>query len=152
MKVTKKSSPSGNNSVLISIHPIYAKKIISGEKRVEFRRSWASNPVKQVVFYSTAPVQRIVAIAQIMKVHVGTKTKLWGLAQELGGGISRRKLFEYLEGKNTGVAIELGDINIIAKPTTPIDLFGDGFRPPQSFRYFTDDELLTIITHAEEAS
>ncbi len=125
---------------------------MSGEKRVEFRRSWTNRPVKKIVFYSTAPVQRIVATAQIMKVHVGTKTKLWELAQELGGGISRRKLFKYLEGKSTGVAIELGDVNIIAKPTTPIDLFGDDFRPPQSFRYLTDDEFLTIITHAEEMS
>jgi predicted transcriptional regulator len=129
-----------NRKVLISIHPNHVEKIISGEKRLEFRRSWAALPVDMLVIYSTAKVQQIVALAEVKHVHSGSKTSLWNLAQKIGGGISRRELFAYLDGKKTSFAIELARVKPIAGNLNPVLVFGKGFHPPQSFRYLKDEE------------
>ena len=125
---------------LISIHPRYADKIISGEKKLEFRRSWAVQPVDVLVIYATYPVQRIVALAGVEKVILGSPNKLWSLSKDLGGGISRRDFFAYLDGKTTAVAIELGAVRPVVDGLDPTRLFGQDFRAPQSFRYLKQAE------------
>lgn len=131
--------------VLISIHPDYVNKILSGEKRLEFRRIWTATPAKSLVIYATSPVQRIVALAEIKKVYVGSKTKLWDLSQKMGGGISRRKLFSYLAGKKNPVAIGLAEVQEISGGLDPKKIFGKDFRPPQSFCYLNKDAYLQIL-------
>lgn len=133
------------NTVLISIHPIYAEKILSGEKRLEFRRRWATHQVDFLVIYATSPMQQIVAIAQVGEVFRGNKSRLWKLAKNKGGGISRRKLFEYMKGKTEGVALELSRVIKITESMSPFLLFGDSFRPPQSFRYMNETELTELM-------
>lgn len=129
------------NAALISIHPGYVEKIISGEKRLEFRRGWAAIPVDLLVIYATLPVQQIVALVEVGQTIRASKTKLWELARDHGGGISRRKLFAYLEGKQEGVALELTRRLKFSAGVDPRSLFGQEFVPPQSFRYLKKDEL-----------
>lgn len=135
------------NAALISIHPNYVEKILSGEKRLEFRRSWGTNQVDFLVIYSTSPVQQIVAVTEIGQVFRGSKNRLWELARSQGGGISRRKLFAYMEGKKEGVALELSRTLKIAQGINPRDFFGEGFRPPQSFRYLSSSEFTKLAKH-----
>lgn len=127
-------------AILISIHPGYADKIIAGEKKLEFRRSWATERADVLVIYATYPVQRIVAVASVEQVVVGSRSRLWELSRDIGGGISRSKLFSYLDGKTTAVAIELTKIRPIDGGLDPRRLFGHSFKPPQSFRYMKDEE------------
>ncbi len=124
-----------NKTVLISIHPHFAEKIISGEKKLEFRRRWAVHPVDMLVIYATAPVKKIVAVASVHKVIIESPTKLWDLCQKNGGGISRRSLFAYLEGKRKAVAIELKMVVPLKKTMELSKLLDGNFRPPQSFCY-----------------
>jgi len=74
---------------LISIHPKYIELILNGEKRLEFRRSWATMPVNRLIIYACAPLKKIVAIAEINTVIWGSRTKLWSLAKKMGGGVTR---------------------------------------------------------------
>ena len=152
MKNMKESSPTSPNVALISIHPGYVDKIISGEKKLEFRRSWASSYVNYLAIYATSPIKKIVAFAEIGQVIRGSKTKLWGLSQQKGGGISRRKLFEYLAGKKEAVALELKRKIQLEKEIDPTDIFGDVFHPPQSFRYLTDKEWELLRQQSKEKS
>lgn len=133
-----------NSAVLVSIHPKFAKKIISGEKRLEFRRSWASLPVDIIVFYATSSVQRIVAVANIKQVYLDSPSGLWKLSKSMGGCISRRELLAYLEGKKRAYAIELGKVKLLNGGLDPISLFGKNFRPPQSFQYLTYEQYESI--------
>lgn len=119
---------------LVSLHPEHAAKILSGEKKLEFRRTWASAPVEELVIYVTAPVQRIVAIAKVKQVHRGSRSALWSLAKNLGGGLSRQALFDYFDGKETGFAIELGEVLRFPHMLEPARYI-EGFHPPQSFCY-----------------
>lgn len=129
-----------SNSVIISLHPQHAHKILSGEKKLEFRRTWAKKSVSAVVIYTTAPVKQIVAIAYVKKIHMGSPTYLWQLAQKLGGGISRRELYKYFNGKRQAYAVEFESVRIITPPVAPNTLI-DNFRAPQSFAYLTPSTL-----------
>ena len=74
--------------------------------------------------------------------NAGSKNHLWELAKKKGGGISRRKLFACLEGRSEGAAIELSKISNFSKGALkPSQVFGENFRPPQSFRYLSLDEV-----------
>lgn len=130
-----------SKAVLISVHPDHVEKIISGEKRIEFRRNWAALPVEVLVIYATARVQKVVAVAKVKKIYYGSRTSLWNLAKEIGGGISRRELFAYLDGKKNSFAIELTKVRPFSRNLDPRLIFGKNFHAPQSFRYLKDKEL-----------
>lgn len=131
------------NVVLISLHPQHANKILSGQKKLEFRRVWASKPVSAVVIYSTVPIQKIVAIAYVKQVHRGSATALWQLAKTIGGGLSRRALYTYFRGKRNGYAIEFSSVKRCNPAIDPESLI-DGFHPPQSFSYINQESFLRI--------
>ncbi len=137
-------------AVLISIHPEYVEKILSGEKKLEFRRRWACRPVETLYFYATAPVKRIVGFARVERVSSGTRTHLWRLSKEGRGGLSRRKLFAYLNGAQKGVAIEIGAVTPFYGGVEPSLSLGCCFRPPQSFRYLTEKEVSRINSLGED--
>jgi len=130
--------------ILISIQPRFAERILAGDKVLEFRRVWAASPVDKIAIYSSFPVQRIVGFARVKVVHHGSPTSLWELARQKGGGISRRQLYEYFRGKQTGYAIELDGVVKVNGGLDPKKLFAD-FRPPQSFHYLDAGEFRRII-------
>lgn len=134
---------------LISIHPVYAAMLLSGEKKLEFRRRWSARSVETLFIYATAPVQRIVGFAKVARVTQGTPTQLWRLTKEMKGGVTRRKLFTYLAGRKTGVAIEIKKVTLFPGGVDPRVCLGREFRPPQSFRYLSDREVLQINTHGD---
>lgn len=119
---------------LLSIYPRYANKILSGEKRLEFRKSWGALNGAAFVIYATAPIQKIVGIAYIKKVHQGSATTLWRLARDMGGGVSRRILYEYFRGRSGGFAIEIESVQPCSHPLSPSE-FLPNFNAPQSFTY-----------------
>lgn len=144
MKRSNGSLPPESRAALISIHPEHAQKIIAGEKRIEFRRRWAVAQFSVLVLYATSPIKRIVGLAEVKRVVIGSKTKLWGLAKVLGGGVTRTQLFAYMKGSKNGVAIELDEVRLVLGGLDPSSIFGDQFRPPQSFRYLKEQEYAKI--------
>ena len=141
---TKDLFPKPLRVTLISIRPCFVEKILSGEKKLEFRRSWAAQPVDVLVIYSSAPTQRIVAAANIVGVTEGSPTALWELAKKKGGGVTRQLIYDYFEGKKTGFAIEIADVLEFERPVDPKKVFKD-FMPPQSFRYLDAKDYNKIL-------
>lgn len=133
-----------SSTVLLSLHPRHAKKILSGEKRLEFRRIWAKRPVSTVAIYATSPMQRIVAIADVIQVHEGSPTRLWELAKDIGGGLPRRELYAYFKGRKTGYAVELENVRECNPALDPSRLI-ENFRPPQSFQYLCQTQYKSIL-------
>ena len=136
-------SMQGSSVVLISLHPQHANKILSGQKKLEFRRVWSTKPVSAIVIYSTVPIQRLVAIAYVKQVHHGSATALWRLAKTIGGGLSRRALYDYFRGKKSGCAIEFSEIKRLDPSIDPASLI-NGFHAPQSFSYLDQDTFQRI--------
>ena len=135
-----------SSAALISIQPEYATKILAGEKKLEFRRRWTPRTVKTLVIYATAPVKRIVGFATVAGVTQGTPTQLWQLTRRCDGGITKPRLFEYLKNSSTAVAIELTKITRLPGGVDPWCCLGPDFRPPQSFRYLSQNELALITS------
>lgn len=138
--------PSGR-LVLLSIKPKYAELILAGSKRVEFRRSWASQNVSVIVLYSSSPIQKIVGVVEVEDVVVASPTSLWRTCTERGGGLTRKELRSYFAGRSKGVAVLLGSLFKFDRYLEPLDVFAD-FVPPQSFRYLDENEYGLLETKA----
>ena len=137
------------NAVIISLHPQHANKILSGEKKIEFRRVWSKKSISTVVIYSTVPIKRIVAIAKVKKVHLGSPTSLWKLSKSIGGGLSRKNLYDYFFGKKIGYAIEFRSVLSNSKYISPSKVIKN-FHAPQSFSYLDKDTIDRITKHFEK--
>jgi predicted transcriptional regulator/adenylate kinase len=135
-------------AVLLSIHAEHAIKILSGEKRIEFRRVWAARKVTKIVIYVTAPLKKIVAIARVKHVHKGSPTAIWMAAKDIGGGLSRDSVRGYFEGKAEGFGVELKCVERFPKYLDP-HLFFSNFRPPQSFAYVSPEVLASLENELE---
>ena len=133
----------GTRAVLLSVKPRFSEQIASGLKRVEFRRSWAIEPVGVLVIYTSAPTQRIVAVVDVEGVEHAAPSKLWTRCSSRGPGLARAELLAYLEGKDKGYGVLLGQVTRPKKPIEPGTVIQD-FRPPQSYRYLSTAELKRI--------
>lgn len=137
------SQPLDGRPILLSVQPRFASQFLAGTKRIEFRRRWAAERVRMFALYSTAPVQRIIGIAAVAKVIEAAPSKLWHYSTEFGGGLTRRELMKYFEGRPKGFAILVENFEHLRTPLDPLRLFND-FRAPQSFRYLTPSEFKTL--------
>lgn len=119
--------------VLLSIRPRFAAAILRGEKRYEFRKSRFARRSGRVLLYATAPVRRIVGAFTVRSIVEDRPRELWTRCRD-GAGIGRDELLGYFGERETGVAIEVGDVETFNPPVDPAQLVPD-FVPPQSFRY-----------------
>jgi predicted transcriptional regulator len=110
---------------------------------VEFRRSWAAKPVGLAVVYSSSPVQRLVGIVEIEGTVLASPSSVWTKCRSRGPGLERKELMEYFSGKSQAYGILLGGVTLPSKPISPKSLF-KAFRPPQSYRYLSANELRRI--------
>lgn len=140
------SQPAGARTVLLSVKPQYSDLILSGEKRVEFRRTWAKDSVEMIAIYSSSPTQRIVGLVEIEGCISGSPTKLWSICTDRGGGLTRQELRNYFADKSTGYGVLLGSVYPLKQPLDPKSIFKD-FRAPQSFRYLSMTERKKLESH-----
>lgn len=141
--IQKSLLPPGGRAVLLSIKPKYADLILQGCKTVELRRSWAAQPVGMIVIYASAPVQKLVGVVAVREVKEQSINELWKTSQAHGGGLTRKELQTYYEGKRRGLAVMLADVKQARTPADPKELL-PSFTPPQSFRYLDEAELKSI--------
>ncbi|MCA8316360.1 ASCH domain-containing protein [Burkholderia multivorans] len=120
--------------VLLSIKPEYADRILSGEKRFEFRKAVFKNSnVRTVVIYATMPVGKVVGEFEIDSILKESPSKLWRTTREYSG-ITKAFFETYFRGRKAGYAI---GVKTATRYETPLELQAviPGGVPPQSFRY-----------------
>jgi len=132
-------TPSGS-AILLSVKPKFANLIIDGSKLVELRRAIPAQPVGTIAIYSSSPVQAIVALVDVKEIIEEHPNKLWTIAKENGGGLTRAELLSYFESKSVGFALMLENVRVFKKPVNPNKIFKP-FTAPQSFKYLTTKEL-----------
>ena len=120
------------STILISIRPEHVRSILNGTKRYEFRKVPCSREVDRMVIYSTSPVMKIVAEAEIRGIIEDDPESVWQRTED-GAGISREFFDRYYEGRETAVAFELGDVRKFDEPRE-LSQYGIS-NPPQSFIY-----------------
>ena len=120
--------------ILLSIKPEYAEKILSGEKKFEFRRVLPKNKaIKKVVIYATLPIGKVVGEFEIEELISDSPSQLWERTAEFSG-ITVHFFNTYFDGRDTAYAIKVGKTKKYSKEKKLIDILPSGIAP-QSFCY-----------------
>jgi predicted transcriptional regulator len=120
-------------NVLLSIKPKYAKAILSGEKKVEFRKTKFAQKVEKVYIYSSSPDQKIIGYFIIDSIIADSPEKIWKKFREVGS-INKTDFFEYYENKDLAYAIAIKSYKKFKEPINPKKVFRK-FAAPQSYIY-----------------
>lgn len=131
--------PTGS-AILLSVKPKFADLIVDGSKLVELRRAVPAQAVGTIAIYSSSPVQAIVALANVKETIEASPSRLWSIAKDNGGGLTRTELMAYFDSKKTGFALMLENVRVFSKPVKPLKIF-KSFSAPQSFKYLAPKEL-----------
>ncbi len=118
--------------ILISINPEYVEKILSGEKKFEYRTRIAKQQVDTLIIYATKPIMKVVAEVEILGVIATSPEELWDLTKNQSG-ITKSFFDEYFKDKQVAYAYKLGEIKVYERPKSLLDF---GLRmAPQSLAY-----------------
>ena len=134
-----------SKAILLSIHPKWAKKIYSGEKRVEWRKSYPKIEGKtRVYMYETAPIKRVTGFFTLLDVEGVDVNKSITLSYEKGC-VSIDDLKKYQGDSMCVFAWEIkhGSVVMFDQPKTLAD-FGLK-RPPQSWQYVEKKMINTEV-------
>jgi len=130
-------------SVLLSIKPEFAEKILSGTKRYEFRRVlFKSKSVSRIVIYASSPVQRVVGEFEIEEILELSKPRLWKRTKR-HSGIKKAYFDQYFAGSGKAFAIKVCRPRRYSTPV-PLRHICDIDRPPQSFMYLNHEDVPTV--------
>jgi len=131
---------------LLPIHPRFATLIINGEKKVEFRKVNFREEVSYVVLYASRPVQAILGYFEVLGVFGDSPPKLWS-RYSMVAGIERAEFDAYYASTVCGVAIEIGQVWLLAEPL-PLSALDESLSPPQGFVYLDAEALVTMRSAA----
>lgn len=125
-------------NIVLPIKPIFANKILSGEKKYEYRKKLCKKNVKKIYIYSTAPTKMIIGEANIIDKLRMDKENLWEQTQ-LHSGICKEFYNKYFEKQKYACAYEIGEVK---RYSTPITLKSIGINyVPQSYIYISELNL-----------
>ena len=138
-------------NVILSIKPKYARLILSGEKRYEFRKSiFSERYIHEAYIYVTAPIKRIVGLFEIGAIIRDSAEGLWNKLGVLSG-MDEAEFFDYFKDIKIGFAIEIKHVEAFEAQYDPKEMI-PGFNPPQSFcylRYSLVPECITTKDYIE---
>jgi predicted transcriptional regulator len=144
MSHSKKLSQKGQSRIaFLPIKPIYADKIIAGEKLFEFRRTMIRKDISHLIIYSSSPVKKIIGIAKVKAIMVASPSATWERTKH-AAGITRRLFREYFCGTSMSCTIEVGRVIPLDRPIPP-EQIEKNFKVPQSFSYVDNNFLQKIF-------
>lgn len=120
-------------NLIISIKPQFVQKILTGEKKYEFRRRIYKKEVDKIYIYQTLPEQGIVAYFTPGEIIKDTPRNLWDKFSEVSG-TTEDHLLGYLHDLDEAYAIEITNLKIFDEPFIPDDI-----KAPQSYKYVDFD-------------
>lgn len=128
--------------ILLSIKPEYVDRILSGEKKYEYRKRLATDDVETIIIYATFPVMRIVGEVKVDRKIEMAPSPLWENTKK-ESGISRKKYREYFKGSKKACAYRLSQVTKYKKTKMLNDI---GIKQaPQSFVYLVDEQYKKLF-------
>ncbi len=121
-------------TILLSIKPEYVVKILSGDKKYEYRKHLPQEPVDRIIIYSTDPEKSVVGEVAVIGTLAMSPNALWEFTKK-DSGIARSKYRLYFKGAKKAFAFQLGDVTVYDTPQK-LSEFGVN-QAPQSFIYLT---------------
>lgn len=120
------------STILLSIKPQYAKVILEGKKKYEFRKNRPTRSVNKIIIYASSPQNEIVGEAEIEEILEDTPSKIWEIAKN-SAGITSSFYFSYYKGKKKAIAYKLKNVVIYNETKTLLEYGIE--HAPQSFVY-----------------
>jgi len=103
--------------VLLSIKPEYADKILSGEKRFEFRKSiFKKEGIRTVIIYATMPVGKVIGEFNIKNILSDKPEFIWDRTRDLSG-ITKSFFDSYFYERSRAYAIEVESVKNTIHPS-----------------------------------
>ena len=122
------------DTVFLPIKPKYAKAIINGDKKVEFRKRFPAS-VKNIVIYSSFPDKKILGWFNVKEIEVIETQKAWEEYNHIGS-IKKNDFFNYYLNKETATVIKVSAVYKYSEDApTAKEL---GIIPPQSYCYLEE--------------
>jgi len=134
--------------VFLPIRPRFARSIMSGRKKVEFRRKSFRTQPSHIVVYASSPVQRVLGYFEVEYVDEDTPEALWERYGD-DGALEREEFSAYYLTADRGVAIRIGEVQALPAPITVTEL-AESLTVPQSFSYLTSDAFERLRAYAGE--
>lgn len=120
---------------ILSIKPEYVDRILSGEKKYEFRkRIFKREDVDTIVIYSTSPCCKVVAEARIAEIIYDSPERIWKKTKD-NSGIAKEQFMSYFNGREIAYAIRLATVKQLAEPCSLNEYAPQVKAAPQSFVY-----------------
>ena len=108
------------DTIILSIHPSHIEKILSGEKRYEYRKRIPTD-IRYIVVYATAPIKMIVALIEIDSVIKGIPKEVWDKTKNYAG-ISQDFFMRYFSNHQDAYAIKIKAVHELLYPKPITDL------------------------------
>lgn len=126
------------DTIILSIHPQHIKKILSGEKRYEYRKLIPMD-IRYIVVYATAPIKMIVAFIEIDSIIKGAPKEVWEKTKN-HAGISKDFFMRYFSNHQDSYAIKIKAVHKL-RPPKPLTDLKDNICAPQSYNYLRESIL-----------
>ena len=123
------------DTIILSIHPQHIKKILSGEKRYEYRKHIPMD-IRYIVVYATAPIKMIVALIEIDYIIKDTPEIVWKKTKK-HAGISEDFFMGYFSNHQNSYAIKFKTVFKVETPKSLMYL-DNNIAAPQSYTYLTE--------------
>ena len=130
-----------SDTIIISIHPVFVEKILSGEKKYEYRKRFPKG-VRYMLVYSTSPIKKITALIEIDSVLCDTPQVVWRKTKE-HAGVTRDFFAAYFNGRPKAYAVKFKKIQILNRPLL-LSHFNRIKAVPQSYVYLKEDLDIVI--------
>jgi len=134
------------DTLFLSIRPVFAEAILAGAKRVELRRTRPRVETgTSVLIYASFPNCALLGGATVQRLQAGAPSTLWNQVRD-DDGVTRRVFRQYFDGAPSGYGIWLHKVWRLAEPIELETLRQrlPGFSPPQSFRYLTPSSVRSL--------
>lgn len=115
------------------VKPQFAQLIMTGEKKVEFRKVRFLKQVSYIVVYASSPIQKILGFFEVSHIDEGSPKYLWKRYRSVGG-IIYKEFKAYYANSVSGIAIGIGRVCTL-RHAIPLTKLSDSLVAPQSFVY-----------------
>lgn len=132
--------------LFLSVRPKYAAQILQGTKTVDLRRLYPTvSKGDKVVLYISSPTKAVQATATVESISCAEPSKLWKEVRDRAG-VTRVEFDDYFSDAAKGVAIHIKNVQKLKYPIplSTLRQLWPNFRPPQSYRYFSVEELARL--------
>lgn len=124
-----------SDTIIISIHPVFVDKILSGEKKFEFRKHLPKD-IRNMLIYTTSPVKKITALVEIDSIIIDTPDIVWRKTKKQAG-VTKVFFDSYFRNKPIAYAAKFKKVHKLSTPILIKDLEGIK-NAPQSYIYLQE--------------